>query len=63
MSHLQKYFNTQNVDIAPGTEIPEFQSLQNKSFNVNLDITGKDEQELFNNYIKVNQLLQDCIIY
>jgi hypothetical protein len=63
MSHLQEYFNTQNVEIVPGMEIPEFQSLQNKSFNVNLDITGNDEQELFNNYIKVNQLLQECIIY
>ena len=30
--------------------IPEFQNLQNKKFSVNLNITGRDQQELFDNY-------------
>lgn len=63
IKHLTPYLNTGNTNLVPGLEIPEFQNLQNKAFNVNLDITGRDEQELFNNYIKVNQLLQECIIY
>lgn len=63
LDQVQKYLNIGNTKLVPGLEIPEFQNLQNKAFNVNLDITGKDEQELFDNYIKVNQLLQDCIIY
>lgn len=60
---VKKYFNAQNTELKNDLIIPEFQNLQNKSFNVNLDVTGKNEQELFNNYIKVNQLLQECITY
>lgn len=63
LDKVEKYLNGGNTKLVPGLEIPEFQNLQNKAFNVNLDITGKDEQELIDNYIKVNQLLQDCIIY
>lgn len=63
LNKVEKYFNSNNTKLVPGLEIPEFQNLQNKAFNVNLDITGKDEQELFDNYIRINQLLQDCIIY
>ena len=63
LDKLEKYFNANNTKLVPGLEIPDFQNLQNKSFNVNLDITGKDEQELFENYIEVNKLLQDCISY
>ena len=63
LDKIEKYFNANNTKLAPGLEIPDFQNLQNKSFNVNLDITGKDEQELFENYIEVNKLLQDCISY
>lgn len=57
------YFNSQNTELTVGMEIPEFQNLQNKSFNVNLDITGKNEKELFDGYKTINQLLQDCITY
>lgn len=60
---VSKFFNAQNTDITIGTHIPEFQSLQNKRFNVNLDITGNNEKELFDNYKTVNQLLQSCITY
>lgn len=63
LDKIEKYFNANNTKLVPGLEIPDFQNLQNKSFNVNLDITGKDEQELFENYIEVNKLLQDCISY
>lgn len=60
---VSKYFNKQNTEITEGVVIPEFQNLQNKNFNVNLDIIGKNEQELFTNYKQVNQLLQNCISY
>lgn len=60
---VSKYFNAQNTALAVGQEIPVFQNLQNKSFNVNLDIVGGNEAELFDNYIKINQQLQDCIEY
>lgn len=60
---VKNNFNMQNTDLVPGITVPEFQNLQNKSFNVNLDIVGRNEQELFDNYIAVNQLLQDCITY
>lgn len=60
---VEKYFNAQNTPLEPGLRIPVFQNLQNKSFNVNLDIPGDNEQELFDNYIKINQMLQDCIEY
>ena len=63
LDSLNIFMNAQNTVIEPGVVIPEFQNLQNKAFNVNLDITGNDEQELFNNYIAVNQLLQKCISY
>ena len=43
--------------------IPEFQNLQNKKFSVNLNITGRDQQELFDNYKDANQLLHNCITY
>ena len=60
---LTTYFNAQNTTLVVGMNIPEFQNLQNKSFNINFNITGNNEQELFNNYKHVNQLLQDCITY
>lgn len=63
LDKVKKYLNSNNTELVPGLEIPEFQNLQNKAFNVNLDITGENEQELFENYIKINQLLQECIIY
>jgi hypothetical protein len=60
---VSKYFNMQNTMLTPGTVIPEFQNLQNKTFNINLDILGNNQQELFDNYVKINKLLQDCIVY
>lgn len=63
LSQINIYFNKQNTELKPGVVIPEFQNLQNKAFNINLNITGNSEQELFNNYKRINQLLQDCIIY
>lgn len=62
-NHIATYFNIQNTKLTEGTIIPQFQNLQNKTFNFNLNISGENEQELFNKYIKVNQLLQDCIVY
>ena len=41
----------------------EFQNLQNKKFSMNLNITGRDQQELFDNYKDANQLLHNCITY
>lgn len=63
LSVVSKFFNAQNTDLEVGMNIPAFQNLQNKSFNINLDITGSNEKELFDNYTKINQLLQSCIIY
>lgn len=63
LSCVNNYFNVQNIDLKEGMTIPEFQNLQNKEFNVNLNISGKNEQELFNNYRTINQLLQKCINY
>jgi hypothetical protein len=60
---LDKVFNQHNTKIVEGMIIPEFQNLQNKSFNVNLDIIGGNVQELFTNYKQANQLLQNCITY
>ena len=60
---VSQYFNAQNTVLEPSTVIPEFQNLQNKAFNFNLDISGTNEQELFDNYIRINQQLQDCIEY
>lgn len=63
LSHLEKYFNKQNTVIKEGMVIPQFQNLQNKAFNINLNITGNNEQELFDRYRQINKLLQDCIVY
>ena len=60
---VEKYFNYLNKKLKVEMEIPEFQNLQNKKFNVNLNITGKSQQELFDNYKDANQLLQNCITY
>jgi hypothetical protein len=60
---LTTYFNAQNTTLSAGTNIPEFQNLQNKSFNINFNITGSNEQELFDEYKRINQLLQSCITY
>lgn len=62
-SSIKPFFNVQNTLIQEGIQVPEFQNLQNKAFNVNLDITGSNEQELFERYKTVNQLLQKCISY
>lgn len=63
MPELDLVYNQHNTKIIEGMLVPEFQNLQNKSFNVNLDIIGKDMQELFTNYKQANQLLQNCISY
>jgi len=60
---VERYFNYLNKKLKVEMEIPEFQNLQNKKFNVNLNITGKSQQELFDNYKDANQLLQNCITY
>tara|TARA_Y100001958_G_C21175627_1_gene506500 strand:- start:375 stop:1376 length:1002 start_codon:yes stop_codon:yes gene_type:complete len=60
---VEKYLNYLNDKIKIGMKIPEFQNLQNKKFSVNLNITGRDQQELFDNYKDANQLLHNCIIY
>jgi len=63
LSKLKHLFNQQNHTIESGTVIPEFQNLQSREFQFNLDISGNNEQELFNNYRDANQLLQNCITY
>jgi len=63
IEHLKNNLNYLNTELESGVEIPEFQNLQNKQFNINLNVSGTNEQELFNNYKHVNQLLQDCITY
>lgn len=60
---ISHYFNAQNVGLKEGAKIPKWQNLQNKAFSVNFDIVGTNEKELFDNYVKVNQQLQDCITY
>ena len=60
---VEQYMNYLNRKIEVGMTIPEFQNLQNKKFNVNLNITGRDQQELFDNYKDANQLLHNCITY
>lgn len=63
LSLVEPFLNAQNTKLSKGLTIPEFQNLQNKAFNVNLDILGQNEQELFDNYVAVNQLLQKTIVY
>ena len=63
IEHLKNNLNYLNTELESGVDIPEFQNLQNKQFNINLNVSGTNEQELFNNYKHVNQLLQDCITY
>ena len=60
---IEKYWNYLNRKLEVDMEIPEFQNLQNRKFNVNLNITGRDQQELFDNYKDANQLLHNCITY
>lgn len=60
---VEKHFNAQNVGLKVGAKIPKWQNLQNKEFSVNFDIVGTNEKELFDNYVKVNQQLQNCITY
>lgn len=63
LSLVKPFMNAQNTKLVSGLIIPEFQNLQNKAFNVNLDVTGQNEQELFDNYVAINQLLQTAISY
>jgi len=63
LNSVEKYLNLYNTKLETNMVIPEFQNLQNKDFTVNLNILGKNEQELFTNYKNVNQLLQKCITY
>ena len=63
LDNVSRYFNHQNTQLNVGDIVPEFQNLQNKQFNINLNVSGTNEQELFNNYKHANQLLQDCITY
>lgn len=60
---LKKYLIEDKIDIKVGTQIPKFQHLFNKSFNLTFYIDGNSEQELFDNYKTANQLLQNCITY
>jgi hypothetical protein len=63
INSVSTYLNAENTKLEVGQEIPVFQNLQNKDFNINLNVTGSNEQELFTNYKSVNQLLQKCISY
>ena len=63
LEHITPFLNSHNTELEAGLTIPEFQNLQNKKFNVNFNITGSSEQELFDNYKTANQLLQNCITY
>ena len=60
---IKPYFNAQNVGLEVDAKIPEWQNLQNKQFNVNFDIIGENETELFKNYSEANRILQNCITY
>ena len=60
---IEPYFNAQNVGLEVGAKIPTWQNLQNKAFNVNFDIVGENEKELFTKYTQVNKMLQNCITY
>ena len=60
---VEPYFNAQNVGLEIDATIPKWQNLQNKKFNVNFDITGENEQQLFERYSEVNKVLQNCITY
>ena len=63
LEHIEHNLNYLNTELKPGVVVPEYQNLQNKEFNINLNVTGKTEQELFDNYKQANQLLQNCITY
>ena len=63
LEHIEHNLNYLNTELKPGVVVPEYQNLQNKEFNINLNVTGKTEQELFENYKQANQLLQNCITY
>lgn len=63
LEHIEHNLNYLNTELKPGVVVPEFQNLQNKEFNINLNVSGKSEQELFDNYQQANQLLQNCITY
>jgi hypothetical protein len=63
LEHIEHNLNYLNTELKPGVIVPEFQNLQNKEFNINLNVSGKSEQELFDNYQQANQLLQNCITY
>ena len=63
LKHLEHNLNYLNTELKSGIVVPEFQNLQNKEFNINLNVSGKSEQELFDNYKQANQLLQNCITY
>lgn len=63
LEHIEHNLNYLNTELNPGVVVPEYQNLQNKEFNINLNVTGKTEQELFDNYKQANQLLQNCITY
>ena len=60
---VEPYFNAQNVGLEIDANIPKWQNLQNKQFNVNFDITGENEKQLFKRYSEVNRVLQNCITY
>ena len=60
---IKPWLTDDHTKLQKGVVIPEFQHLFNKAFNLTLYIDGKNEQELFERYKKLNQLLQECIIY
>lgn len=63
LEHLRPFLDVENIEIKEGTVIPEFQHAYHKTHILNFKILGNSQEELFAKYLKLNQQLQDCIIY
>jgi hypothetical protein len=62
LNNVHPYFNSENIVLKNEVIIPKSQSLQNKEFTLNVNISGDNELDLVDKYNKVCSKIQEKIV-
>jgi hypothetical protein len=62
LNNVRPYFNSENIVLKNDMVISKSQSLQNKEFTLNVNISGDNESDLIDKYHKVCSKIQEKIV-
>lgn len=62
LDDIQQYLNSENITLENDIIIPTSQSLQNKEFTLNVNISGENESSLISRYNEVCSVIQEKIV-